>query len=232
MTPTAYRPTPRQREHRALVRHRAYVQQRLTAVRNKIRRVLSHYNLDRKDLFTVEGLAWLVTVAVSASDRFILEQLRADLDHHRAALAAADRRLEAFGQEAPPAEARAREVLASIPRVGPVTVDVVVSELGDIGRFRSQKQVAAYARLAPGRRESAGRTKALGITKEGSRLLRWVLVEATWRQVAHSRRRGEIYAGLKKRCGAKRAAVAVARRLPGVMASLLRSGQDYRLGAG
>jgi transposase len=61
-------------------------------------------------------------------------------------------------------------VLETIPGVGPVTVDVVVSELGDVGRFCSAKRVAAYAGLAPGQRESAGKSKELGITKEGSRL--------------------------------------------------------------
>jgi transposase len=67
--------------------------------------------------------------------------------------------------------------------VGPVTIDVVLSELGDVRRFSSQKRAVAYAGLAPGIRESAGRAKQLGITKEGSRLLRWALIEAAWRLV-------------------------------------------------
>ena len=58
---------------------------------------------------------------------------------------------------APAAEAEARAVLSSIPYVGPVTVDAVVSELGEVRRFRSQKRAAAYAGLVPGQRESAGR---------------------------------------------------------------------------
>jgi hypothetical protein len=63
--------------------------------------------------------------------------------------------------------------LESIPGVGDMTVDVVISEVGDVRRFRSAKRVSAYAGLAPGQRESAGRSKSLGITKEGSRLLRF-----------------------------------------------------------
>ena len=39
-SPEAWRPTPRVRQHRALVRHRQYVVQRRTSVKNKIRRVL------------------------------------------------------------------------------------------------------------------------------------------------------------------------------------------------
>ena len=50
--PRAYMPTPRQRQHRALVRHRQYLRGRMTSVRCKIHHVLADYNADRKDLFS------------------------------------------------------------------------------------------------------------------------------------------------------------------------------------
>ena len=55
MIPQAYRPTPRQRQHRTLVRQRCSVRRGITAVKNKLRRLASNYNADRKDLFTAEG---------------------------------------------------------------------------------------------------------------------------------------------------------------------------------
>jgi transposase len=82
--------------------------------------------------------------------------------------------------------------------------------------------------LAPGFRESAGKRKDLAITKEGSRLLRWALVEAAWRLVRHSRRWATIYGRLQQRRGKKKAIVAVARRLLGVMVAVWRTGQPYR----
>lgn len=128
----------------------------------------------------------------------------------------------------PAAEAEARAVLSSIPYVGPVTVDAVVSELGEVRRFRSQKRAAAYAGLVPGQRESAGRKRETGITKQGSRILRWVLVETAWRLVYHSRRWGSVFEALCKRRGRKRAIVAVARRLLCVMVAMLQSGRRYQ----
>ena len=116
-----------------------------------------------------------------------------------------------------------------MPCVGPVTIEVVLSELGDVRRFRSQKQVAAYAGLAPGIRESASRTKQLGITKEGSGLLRWVMIQTAWRLVGKTRRWGLAYERLKARTGAKKAIVAIARRLLGVMVAMLTSGRRYCL---
>ena len=74
MIPPAYRPTPRQREHRALVRHRQFLMKRRTQLRVKVRRVVSDYNADRRDLFAAAGRAHLAAVPLSASDRFIIGQ--------------------------------------------------------------------------------------------------------------------------------------------------------------
>jgi transposase len=228
MIPQAHRPTPRQREHRVLVRQRQYLRGRLTGTRNKIHRLLSNYNADRPDLFTLRSSTYLAQVAVDPSDRFALDQLRAEYDHHTQQLHAVDKQLREFARSAPAHEAEARAVLQTIPGVGLVTVDVVVSELGDIRRFRSAKQVCAYAGLTPGQRESAGRSQSLGITKEGSKLLRWVLVEAAWQWVYRVRRWGAVFEALARRTGKKKAIVAVARRLLCVMASMLRSGRPYQ----
>ena len=186
--PEAWRPTPRVREHRALVRHRNYVVKRITSVKNKLRRVLCHYNADVKNLFTKEGREYLATIKLSAADRFVTDQLCEELDQHSARLAAVDKQLRAFAKTAPVAEQEARAVLASMPCVGPVTIDVVLAEAGDVRRFGSQRKATAYAGLAPGIRESAGKSRQLGITKEGSRLLRAVLVETAWRLVIRTRR--------------------------------------------
>jgi transposase len=229
MIPEAYRPTPRQRQHRVLVRHRCFLRQRSTCLKNKMRRILADYNADRKDLFSEEGLKYLAEVKLSAADRFVLEDLRESWEHHEKQIVALDKELKAFAKKGSVAEKESRAILESTPAVGTVTVDVVLSELGDIRRFSSVKKVVSYAGLAPGQRESAGKSKSLGITKEGSRLLRWALVEAAWRLVRQSMRWKIIFNGLVKRSGRKKGIVAVARRLLVTMASMLRSGQKYRL---
>jgi transposase len=115
-----------------------------------------------------------------------------------------------------------------MPCVGLVTIEVVLAEAGDIRRFGSQRKATAYAGLAPGIRESAGKAKQLGITKQGSQLLRTTLVETAWRLVLKTRRWASVYEKLRARCTAKKAIVAVARRVWCVMVSMLRSGQKYQ----
>ena len=53
--------------------------------------------------------------------------------------------------------------MASIPCIGPVTMEVVLAETGDVRRFGSQRKATAYAGLAPGIRQSDKRTKQLPI---------------------------------------------------------------------
>jgi transposase len=201
----------------------------MTSLKNRWRHLLSHYNADVKHLFSAAGQEYLDQLTISASDRFVVRQLQSSLEHFRQQRQALDERLREFARTAPVAEREARQILETMPCVGPVTIEVVLSELGDVRRFRSQKQVAAYAGLVPGMRQSAGRSKQLGITKEGSGLLRWVMIQTAWRLVGKTRRWGLAYERLKARTSAKKAIVAIARRVLGVMTAMLQSGQRYRL---
>jgi len=227
MVPEAHRPTPRQREHRALVRHRQYLRQCATALKNKMRRVAADYNADRKDLFSVAGWQSLEEVGLRESDRFVLDQLHAQWRSLEGQILELGKHLKAFAAKAPAREAEARAKLGTIGGVGPVTIDVVVSELGDVDRFHSGKAACAYAGLAPRVRQSGGKGKDLGITKEGSPLLRWALVEAAWRVIRQGASWRRIYEDIKRRSGGKRAIVAVARRLLCVMYAMLRDGKNY-----
>lgn len=228
MIPRADRPTPRRREHRALVRHRQFLPRERTQARNKVRRILSDDNADRRDLFTARGLVHLAVVPLNESDRFIVGQWLAQPGAIAGQLAELRPRLRAFAAAGSESETRSRQVPRSLAGVGEVTAEVVLAEIGDVTRFRSAKQVVAYAGLAPGRRESAGKTRDLGITERGSPLLRWVLVEVSWQVGRRSTYGGRIHAALKGRRGGRRAIVAVERRLLGVLVALLRSGQEYR----
>ena len=120
MIPESYQPTPRLRQHRALVRHRQYLQGRMTSVRSKIRHILSNSNADRKDLFAANcGLAYLKEVRLSDADRFVIKQLWAEWQDHLAQRLAVSKKLKAFVAKAPQREAEAREDPPDRPGGGP-----------------------------------------------------------------------------------------------------------------
>ena len=118
--------------------------------------------------------------------------------------------------------------LATHPGVGPLTALAFVLIIGEAERFQCGKQVASYLGLVP-MEESSGNRRRLGhITKQGSSILRFLLVEAaqvTVRSLPEWRSR---YFHLMMRRGRKIAKVAMARRLAVCLYWMLRQGWDYQ----
>jgi len=231
MIPAAHRATPRQHEHRRLVRHRHQVQGRITSLKCRIRHILADYNCDRKNVFTQEGRKYASTVKLLPADRFVLEELWLSLEHHLQRLDAVNKALQAFARQDSPQDKRARRRLSTIPGVGTVTIDVFLAETADVRRFGSQKKLTAYAGLAPGGRESDGKLQELGIARSGSRVLRWVLVQAAWQLVQRDEHWRRIFEALAKRRGKKKAIVAIARRLLCLMMAVVVNDRPYRRAA-
>jgi transposase len=118
--------------------------------------------------------------------------------------------------------------LATHPGVGPLTALAFVLIIGEAERFQCGKQIASYLGLVPAE-ESSGNQRRLGhITKQGSSMLRFLLVEAaqvTVRSLPQWRTR---YVHLMMRRGRKIAKVALARRLAVGLYWMLRQGWDYQ----
>jgi transposase len=65
-----------------------------------------------------------------------------------------------------------------LPGIGPVLGAVIVAEIGDITRFPRPAELCSWAGLTPRHRESDVKVSRGHITKQGSRILRWALIEA------------------------------------------------------
>lgn len=76
---------------------------------------------------------------------------------------------------------RGCQVIQQLPGIGPVLAAVIVAEIGDVTRFRSAAQLCSWAGLTPRHRESDVKVARGHVTKQGSRLLRWALIEAIQR---------------------------------------------------
>jgi transposase len=190
MIPRAFMPTPRPRQHRALVRHRQDLRERATAVKCKIRHVLADSNADRRDLFSAGvGKTYVKGRKLNEIDRFRLADLWNEWESIEGRLKKTAAKIKAFAKKAPRAEAEARTLVKTAPGVGVVTAEAVLRELGDVRRFKNAKAVCSYAGLVPIARQTGGKKAKDGrIIKQGSGLLRWALVETAWRLVASSPR--------------------------------------------
>jgi transposase len=73
-----------------------------------------------------------------------------------------------------------------LPGIGPVLAAVTVAEIGDISRFPGPGHLCSWAGLTPRHRESDIKVTRGHITKQGSPILRWAMVEAVQHQPAGS----------------------------------------------
>lgn len=233
MIPEAWRPTPRVRQHRAIVRRRCKVQSRITSVKNSLRAILTRYNKDLSNLFTKVGRehANNIKQTLLDEDRWVLDDLFEELGEQTQRLKKVEKRLVAFAESAPVREREARAVLSSMPGVGVVTAETILAELGDWTRFRNGDAVVSYAGLDPGVRESDGRRKDLKISKAGSPLLRWIMIQLAQRMKRTTARWRSMFEQISRRAGKKKATVAVARRLLLVLFAMLRDGRAYHMAA-
>src|SRR3989442_1501719 len=118
--------------------------------------------------------------------------------------------------------------LMTHPGVAPLTALAFVLIIGEADRFQCGKQVASYLGLVP-LEDSSGNRRRLGhITKQGSSMLRFLLVEAaqvTARSLPQWRSK---YLHLMMRRARETAKVAMARRLAVHLYWMMRQGWDYQ----
>ena len=167
--------------------------------------------------FGPRGLAWFAEQEFGPVDDGVRDELLARLGHFREQIAAVDARLEGLRADFPQVEA-----LLDLRGVGLYTALVVVAELGEVGRFRSARQVGAYAGLTARVRQSGDHRRHGAITREGSPLLRWVLTEAAMKVIKEDVALRNFYTRIRKRSSAKTARVAVARKLAEICWKRLR----------
>jgi transposase len=118
--------------------------------------------------------------------------------------------------------------LATYPGVGPLTALTFVLIIGKAERFQCGKQVASYLGLVP-LEDSSGNRRRLGhITKQGSSMLRFLLVEAAQATVRRLPEWRSRYFHLILRRGRKIAKVAMARRLAVCLYWMMPQGWDYQ----
>jgi transposase len=128
---------------------------------------------------------------------------------------------------------RAVELVDTIPGVDRRGAEVIVTEIGfDRSRFETAPRLAAWAGVAPGNDESAGKQRS-GKTRKGNRSLRAILT-----QLAHAavRTKGTyvsaLYQRLAARRGKQRAIIAVAHSIMKSIFYMLSRNVPYReLGA-
>ncbi len=221
--PKIWVPSGENRDLRQLLWHRHRMVQARTRIMNQLQAVALNEGLRcKKRLWREHGRQQLESFRLAPWASRRRQDLLELLDRLNPTIAELSQAIEQEAEKFP--EARC---LMTHPGVGPLTALAFVLIIGRAERFQCGKQIAAYLGLVP-LEDSSGKRRRLGhITKQGSSILRFLLVEAAQVTVRSLPEWRSKYFHLMMRRGRKIAKVAMARRLAIRLYWMWRKGWDY-----
>jgi len=207
--PCVWIPTPAERDARQLLLHRHTLVRWRTAVQNQLHALARNQGmLPHTSFWTRAGRQQLESLVLDPWAARRRQDLLCQLDHLNSQIDELTQQVQH--------EARRRAETAELmqqPGVGPIVSLAFVLTLGTAKRFPRGKQVASYLGLNPTEHSSGGTQRLGHISKQGNRMMRWLLVEAAYVAARKDPELKRIYQRLAFRRGRKIAAVAVARKL-------------------
>ena len=122
------------------------------------------------------------------------------------------------------------KILLSIPSIGPITAAAIYAEVGDFKRFNTPSALISYAGIYPKERSSGDMKKYGRISKAGSKVLGYSIIEAAMRvrDTPKSQNLYTHYLSAKDRNKtAKQARIVVAHKLLTIAWYLVHRGHRY-----
>jgi len=217
--PLSYMPSGDLASLREMVRRRAFLVRERAKLKVKIKDRLVYDGLGkpRSGLFTKEGVEWLKGLHHEAIEMYLrlMEPLNREIH-----LLSQKLKVRALEDED-------AKLLMTTPGIGYYSALLIKAEIGSIDRFPDGEKLCSYAGLVPSVRASGSHIQHGSITKEGSRWLRWVMVECALAHIKHDTYYSRFYHRLAQRRGKQVAIVATARKLLLCCYSILKNRKPY-----
>jgi transposase len=220
----SYVPSRKNRERRALIRHRASLIHMRVDIKNRIHSLLDKHELSYAytDLFGKQGLEWLRGLQLPTPDHEILQSSLHVVETLNEQIRSMDIQIakDATNEEKV-------KLLMTMPGVDYYAAMVLLSEIGDVHRFSSDEKLVSWVGLAPQVHQS-GETNWTGhITRKGSKRARWILGQCAQSARQHDPRMREFYERIERKHGSQKAIVAVARKMLAIMYVMLIRNEPY-----
>jgi len=221
--PKVWLPPPAERDVRVLVEHRHQLVELRTRAKNGLQAMALSYGIRKRGrLWSQAGQEELKKIPLREG----MGRRRQDLLRLLAQLNAWVKELDQRIEEEV-AGRQAAQLLMTHPGVGPQTALATVLVLGPVERFPDTRHLTSYLGLIPEEESSGSRQRFGHLTKQGNRLMRFLLVEAAQTASRFDPGLKRVYRRLAFRKGAAIAKVAVARKLAIRLFIMLRDQIDY-----
>jgi transposase len=225
LLPEAYVPTAAGRELRELVRARASLKAASTRLKNQVHAILRArwVKSPYADTFGKAGRRFLADLGVEESYKTVIRTKLAVLDSIEGQVRLLDEKI----QKRAHLDKRAM-IAMTAPGFGEFRSVMLLAEVETIRRFDSPDRFVSFIGLNPSESSSGERVRRGRITKEGSRWLRWIFVEAAHSAINEEGKIRELYLRVSERRGLQKGIVAAARELAVSMYWMLTRMEPYR----
>jgi transposase len=223
LIPRAHVPSKDVRNLRQLVRQRAYLVRQSTSFKNRIHAELLRRGIKRPDylgrIFTKKGVNWARSLNIPTVDSNLkcLDGIQEQIGDINSKL------LEEFSAR------RNAQLIATVPGIGFYGALLIAAEIDDVRRFPDPSKLCAYAGLVPKVHQSASCVRHGGISKDGSKYLRWILTESVHvhTRVCPDSQLSRFHRRIARRRSGQVATVATARKLLKTIYCMLTNGEQY-----
>ena len=213
MIPAVWVPPVHVRELRALINHRQRLITQQTRTKNRLRSLLQRHHLvpPDGDLFSETQQTWWASLVLNPSEKLRARQDLLMLNQLAPLIQEVETEIERLSVTAPWADQT--PYLLQLPGIGLITAMTILGAIGQIERFPTAKKLVGYAGLGAKIHASGQTHRTGGITKQGRKELRAVLIEAAWIAVRYNAYWLDQFVRLADRIGRQKAIVAIARKL-------------------
>jgi len=213
LVPEIWLPDPSVRAERERARLRLQLGKQRSALKNRVHAILFQHGIPcgTRDLFGAGGRRMLKQLALPEPWASTVNASVVLIDTLAEQITGCERELRALGADHP-----SIPPLLTCPGIGWILADTIASEIGDIDRFATARNLVGHSGLCPRVEQSGERDRRGPPRKNGPNYLRWALVEA-----AHTACRHPAYKPIRERMssrhgkkrGTKIAAIEIGRRL-------------------
>lgn len=222
-------------QDRGLLRTRKQFVGNQTRCRNRIKSLLDFYGIRIPEKFNQSGshwshrfMIWLEQIDLAEkSGTESLKLLLQEAKSTRLLLLQAQRAIRELSLTL-----RYKEdlkLLLSVPGVGMLTGMLLLTEIGDINRFKGIDHLCSYVGLMPNVYASGEKERVGDITKRGNKHLRRNLIECSWVAVRNDPALGLKYHELCGRMKGNKAIIRIARKLLNRIRHVLENKEEYEL---
>jgi transposase len=228
-----YIPSEAQQEERNLLRARQKIIKDITRVKNRIKFYLMYQGVETTNFksrkWTKEYVSFIrgiklttpsgtLALQTSIEEMENLEKQAANLDLEVKKLSKTDR----YKENA--------DLLRSVPSIGIISAMTLLTEIGDIKRFKTFDELCSFFGLIPNTHSSGEKSRVGHMTRRGNNLLKSILIECSWIAIRNDPALLQCYKELTVRMNGNKAIIRIARRLLSRINHVLIKKEKYQTG--